>query len=152
MNPNTELMEKFFKIGRLMHQSHHRKSKHCSESCRGQGRVLSILKRNPEITQKELSALLDIRSQSLGELLVRLERDGCIIRVPSETDRRVLHITLTEQGMKAAGQAEENKERSAELFDCLSKEEKEYLEQVLNRLEDAFEKEAGMPEDMQTEE
>jgi len=152
MNPNTELMEKFFKIGRLMHQSHHRKSKHCSESCRGQGRVLSILKRNPEITQKELSALLDIRSQSLGELLVRLERDGCIIRVPSETDRRVLHITLTEQGMKAAGQAEENKERSAELFDCLSEEEKEYLEQVLNRLEDAFEKEAGMPEDMQTEE
>ncbi len=152
MNSNTELMEKFFKIGRLMHQSHHKKSKHCSDSCRGQGRVLSILKRNPEISQKELSALLDIRSQSLGELLVRLERDGCIIRVPSETDRRVLHITLTEQGMKAAGQAEENKERSAELFDCLSKEEKEYLVQVLNRLEDAFEKEAGMSEDMQTEE
>lgn len=152
MNSNTELMEKFFKIGRLMHQSHHKKSKHCSDSCRGQGRVLSILKRNPEISQKELSALLDIRSQSLGELLVRLERAGCIIRVPSETDRRVLHITLTEQGMKAAGQAEENKERSAELFDCLSKEEKEYLVQVLNRLEDAFEKEAGMSEDMQTEE
>ncbi|NNJ31299.1 MarR family winged helix-turn-helix transcriptional regulator [Lacrimispora defluvii] len=152
MNPNTELMEKFFKIGRLMHQSHHKKSKHCSDSCRGQGRVLSILKRNPQITQKELSALLDIRSQSLGELLVRLERDGCIIRVPSETDRRVLHITLTEQGMKAAGQAEKNKERSAELFDCLSKEEKEYLGKVLNRLEAAFEKEAGRPEDMQTEE
>ena len=152
MNSNSELMEKFFKIGRLMHQSHHKKSKNCSDSCRGQGRVLSILKRNPEISQKELSALLDIRSQSLGELLVRLERDGCIIRVPSETDRRVLHITLTEQGMKAAGQAEENKERSAELFDCLSKEEKEYLVQVLNRLEDAFEKEAGMSEDMQTEE
>lgn len=152
MNSNTELMEKFFKIGRLMHQSHHKKSKHCSDSCRGQGRVLSILKRNPEISQKELSALLDIRSQSLGELLVRLERDGCINRVPSETDRRVLHITLTEQGMKAAGQAEENKERSAELFDCLSKEEKEYLVQVLNRLEDAFEKDAGMSEDMQTEE
>ena len=152
MNSNTELMEKFFKIGRLMHQSHHKKSKHCSDSCRGQGRVLSILKRNPEISQKELSALLDIRSQSLGELLVRLERDGCINRVPSETDRRVLHITLTEQGMKAAGQAEENKERSAELFDCLSKEEKEHLVQVLNRLEDAFEKDAGMSEDMQTEE
>ena len=152
MNPNTELMEKFFKIGRLMHQSHHSKSKYCSDSCRGQGRVLSILKRNPEITQKELSALIDIRSQSLGELLVRLERDGCIIRIPSEADKRVLHITLTEQGMKAAGQAEKNKERSAELFDCLSREEKEYLEQVLNRLEDAFEKEAGVPEDMQTKE
>ncbi len=152
MNPNTELMEKFFRIGRLMHQSHHRKSKHCSDSCRGQGRVLSILKKNPQITQKELSSLLDIRSQSLGELLARLERDGCIIRVPSDSDRRVLHITLTEQGMKAAGQAEENKEQSAELFDCLSEEEKEYLEKILDRLVVVFEKEASESGDMLSEE
>jgi len=143
MNNNIELMEKFFRISRLLHQSHHRSTEHCNASCRGQGRVLSLLKKHPDITQKELSVLLDIRSQSLGELLARLERDGCIIRKASETDHRVMNIKLTPKGLEAAGRAEKNKQNSAKLFDCLSSQEKSMLDDFLDRLTKEFENEAG---------
>lgn len=65
---------------------------------RGQGRILSILKMKPEITQKELLFLLNMSKQSLAELLSKLEKNGFIIRQPSPTDRRVSLITLTEKG------------------------------------------------------
>lgn len=65
---------------------------------RGQGRVLSILKMKPEITQKELLFLLNMSKQSLAELLSKLEKNGFILRQPSPTDRRVSLITLTEKG------------------------------------------------------
>lgn len=65
---------------------------------RGQGRILSILKMKPEITQKELLFLLNMSKQSLAELLSKLEKNGFIVRQPSPTDRRVSLITLTEKG------------------------------------------------------
>ena len=57
-----------------------------------------MLKLKPEISQKELSDLLDMRPQSLGELLGKLERNGYITRTPSERDQRVLIIRLTDAG------------------------------------------------------
>lgn len=141
MNHNQELMEQFFKVNRLMHHGNQKGGKECGDSCKGQGRVLSLLKENPHMTQKELSELLEIRSQSLGELLVRLERNGCILRTISDTDRRVLNITLTAKGEQAAKQAKENKERSARLFECLSEEEKQSLHHILLHLREELEKE-----------
>lgn len=135
---NIELMEKFFRINRLLHQHHHQGSALCGVSCRGQGLVLSLLKAHPNINQKELSALLDIRAQSLGELLVRLEHSGCIRRTASEKDRRALNIQLTPKGTAAAGQAEQHKRESAELFDCLSTEEKIMLGGLVDRLTAEF--------------
>ena len=42
-----------------------------------------------------------MRPQSLGELLSKLEKNGYILRTPSETDRRVMNIKLTDEGIKA---------------------------------------------------
>lgn len=141
MDYNQDLMEQFYKVNRLMHHGNKKEGKECGGSCKGQGRVLSLLKKNPHMTQKELSELLEIRSQSLGELLVRLERNGCIIRTISNSDRRVMNITLTAEGVQAAQQAEENRKRSARLFECLSEEEKESLHHILDRLREELEKE-----------
>jgi len=70
---------------------------------RGQGRVLALLKMKPEISQRELSYLLDMSKQSLAELLQKLERAGLIERTPSTNDKRVTMITLTPAG-EAVGQ------------------------------------------------
>ncbi len=43
---------------------------------KGQGRVLALLKMQPEIMQKELGYLLDISTQALAELLNKLEKKG----------------------------------------------------------------------------
>lgn len=130
---NIKLMEKFFGISRLLHQ-HHQVHALCGASCRGQGRVLSFLKAHPNINQKELAALLDIRAQSLGEVLARLENSGCISRTATNEDRRALHIQLTSKGRAAALQAEHHKRELAELFDCLNDDEKATLVELVDRL------------------
>ena len=100
---------------------------------RGQGRVLALLKLKPEMSQKELSTILDIRSQSLGELLAKLERSGYITRKPSEADHRVMMISLTETGMEAANQKERQTENK-NLFGCLTEEEQDRLRDYLKRI------------------
>ena len=99
---------------------------------RGQGRVISILKMKPEISQKELSYLLDMSRQSLAELLSKLESCGYITRTPSKTDGRVMDITLTPKGKEASEEMEEGD--SGELFECLTAEEQEKFSDYLERL------------------
>lgn len=64
----------------------------------GQGRILSTLRRRHSISQRELGDILDIRPQSLGELLQKLEANGYIERHRSETDKRSLIVELTAKG------------------------------------------------------
>lgn len=109
---------------------------------RGQGRVLALLKLKPVISQKELSMILDIRSQSLGELLFKLERNGYVTRSPSEKDRRVVEICLTDAGKKAAERSEPQSDED-QLFACLSEEEQANLSKYFARIIDCLEKEYG---------
>jgi len=106
----------------------------------GQGRILALLRLTPEISQKELSTILDIRPQSLGELLAKLERSGYITRTPSEADRRSMDIRLTEAGRDAAEQTEESGEPPS-IFDCLSEEERASLADYVDRLLKSLESE-----------
>lgn len=108
----------------------------------GQGRVLALLKLKPEISQKELSMILDIRSQSLGELLAKLERSGYITRTPSEADRRVMLIRLTDAGKIAAKQREDLSD-SDKLFGCLNEEEQTVLSGYFKRILAELEKQFG---------
>ena len=101
---------------------------------RGQGRILALLKLQPEIDQRELALILDIRPQSLGELLAKLERQAYLTRSPSESDRRVMEIRLTEAGKAAAEESPQSQDAEA-LFGVLTEEEKtafgEYLERLI---------------------
>lgn len=109
---------------------------------RGQGRVLAILKLKPEISQRDLSYLLDMSKQSLAELLTKLEKSGYITREPSEEDKRVLTIKLTEEGRKAAENVEEHDPDTENILDCLNSEEltafSDYLERIIKRYEALF--------------
>ena len=64
----------------------------------GQGRILTALRRMNSVSQKELGYILDIRPQSLGELLQKLESNGYIQRRRSPTDKRALIVELTKKG------------------------------------------------------
>lgn len=131
-----DLMEQFIRLEALMHRYQLYSHKHqgpFGNPHRGQGRVLAILKMQPEISQKELGYLLDMRNQSLGELLGKLERSGYITRTPSETDRRTTNIKLTPQGAKAAAETDANQDADS-LFACLSDEEQANLSDYLERM------------------
>lgn len=139
---NFDLIMQFTRIEWLLHRYHQQNHMHfgpMADPRKGQGRVLAILKMQPEISQKELSYLLDMRPQSLGELLSKLERNGYITRTPSETDRRVQIIKLTENG--AEGTVSEGQEFSFDkAFEGLNKEElknlSDYLHRIIKTLED----------------
>jgi len=136
----SDVFDNFVRFATLMHRYglHIRRERgFFGDMRRGQGRVLSLLKMQPEITQKNLSYLLDMRPQSLGELLGKLEKKGFITRTPSEDDRRIMIIRLTQEGEKAA---ENPENKSDDFFGILNSEEKEqfneYLERLIENLEE----------------
>lgn len=101
---------------------------------RGQGRVLSILRMKKEITQKELTYILDMSKQAIGELLSKLEHCGYITRTPSEEDGRVMIVTLTEKGRTVSDEMDLDGDESENLFQCLTREEQKNLGEYLERL------------------
>lgn len=142
MENNTNIMELFSKAAMLMHryQYHGGRERGIFQNPhRGQGRILSVLKMQPEISQKELSYLLDMSNQSLSELLSKLEKSGFVTRTQSETDRRVMNVKLTESGMDAAKQTEQQKLDGEEFFDCLTEEERGNIVHCLNKIINEFE-------------
>ena len=109
---------------------------------RGQGRVLSILSVKPEISQKELSGLLEMSKQSLAELLSKLEKSGYIQREPSKDDKRSITVRLLPPGRKAAADMDREPSEVDRIFDCLSEEELEqfsgYLGRIIRRCAESF--------------
>ncbi len=142
---NFDLIMQLTRVEWLLHRYHQQNHMHfgpMGDPHKGQGRVLAILKMKPEISQKELLDLLDMRPQSLGELLSKLEKNGYITRTPSETDRRVLNIKLTKEGTEATQSVEQGFSFD-NLFECLNKEEQENLSSYLNRIIETLEAQLG---------
>lgn len=107
---------------------------------RGQGRVLALLKMQPEISTKDLSYLLGIRQQSLNELLNKLAKAGYVVRVPSEADKRVMMVQLTEKG-----KSEQQEEADfSNICDCLNEEEQEAFGDYLDRIIISLKKQLGV--------
>ena len=105
-----------------------------ADPTRGQGRILAMLKIQPEIKTRELAYLLGIRQQSLNELLNKLEKSGHVERRPFEKDKRVMVVHLTEKG-KNIQQPETDYQ---EILDCLSPEELQQFGEYLDRIIAAF--------------
>lgn len=138
----SELLMRLEWLLRRRHIQHHRGRSPVAAANQGQGRVLALLKLKPELSQKELSTILDIRSQSLGELLAKLERQGYITRTPSSDDRRSMVVRLTDAGKAASENLEPGPDLDS-LFECLNSDEQQNLAGYLERLIQALEAELG---------
>lgn len=93
-----------------------------------QKRILIILHESGSMTQRELTGRMGVQSGSASEVIGKLEGAGLIRRTPSAEDRRTTEVKLTETGKKEALEAvRQRKARHAEMFSCLSAEEKNAL-------------------------
>ena len=131
------LFGKFFHVEKMLSEYqvlYYKKFGLLGNPHRGQGRILSVLKLKPEISQKELGYLLDMRNQSLGEFLSKLEKYGAIIRETSDVDRRSMNIKLTENGAKLIEQSDSKQDGINDIFDCLSADDQSKLDEILDRL------------------
>lgn len=127
---NHLLFYKFSMINEILDKRIKKQNPEMKSITKGQGRLIVLLKRKDKISTKELSEILNISVTSLNETLNKLEQKNFIRKVPSQKDKRVLLIELTEEGRNLKFKYPED----IDIFDTLSDEEKEILNDYLNRL------------------
>jgi len=87
----------------------------------------------------ELAALTRIKTQSMSQILNKIEKHGVILRTPSETDKRKVYISLSPFGLEMVKKIKYDKDEwlQAAIEKTLTAGEKELLEKalpVLNKL------------------
>jgi DNA-binding MarR family transcriptional regulator len=102
----------------------------------GQGRILYVLwKDGDNVPIKDLVKKTGLPKTTLTSILIRLEKEGQIIRKPSTKDRREIKVKLTR---KNKSQHETYEKISLEMADLyykgFSDEEKTQLDHYLNRV------------------
>ncbi|MBR4643270.1 MAG: MarR family transcriptional regulator [Selenomonadaceae bacterium] len=133
MDKKSDLTNIFLETNHLLHRYNmmwYGKNFGGLDPRQGQGRILTALRRMNSVSQKDLGFILDIRPQSLGELLQKLENSGYIQRRRSTTDKRALIVELTEKGETFQLQ----KPDYEELFITLNSEEKKILKRALEKI------------------
>lgn len=101
--------------------------------------VVIVLGETGPITQRKLTELLGIRPGSASEVLTKLEHNDLIHRSPNPADGRTMDISLTEEGQRQSLLARQQRiRRHDEMFACLSEEEKQELQALLGKLNDAL--------------
>ena len=127
---NKLLFHKFIMINEILDKRNKKQNPEMKSITKGQGRLIGFLKRKDGFSTKELSEILNISVTSLNETLNKLEQQNFIRKVPSPKDKRVLLVELTEEGRAIEFKNHED----IDIFDTLSEEEKENLNEYLNRL------------------
>lgn len=114
-----------------------------------QKRVLIVLyELGGSTTQRELTERLGIQPGSASEVIAKLESTGCIQRTPNENDRRTVDVALTDTGKALALEAREQRmRRHAQMFSCLSDNEKEQLLSLLEKVNGDWKNRIPMKED-----
>ena len=98
---------------------------------------MGILADRGPMSQAKLAEYLDIRPQSLSEMLFKMEGDGLVTRRQSEEDRRQTLVSLTDSGRARVEAFRESQRRHAEEFLApLSEEERRTLAALLEKLTD----------------
>ena len=92
------------------------------------------------MTQRDLQEASCITSASLSEVVAKLEAEGLLSRERSETDRRQLTLTLTDEGRRRARDfIESRREFERRAFDCLTPAERDHLLETLDRVAERWE-------------
>jgi len=104
--------------------------------------ILRVLQRaelggEEELSLKEVSARMLIQPPSVTGVVDRMERQGLVRRIASQTDRRVRHLSLTPQGRDLVAKVlEGHADRIQLLFAGLKIHEQQTLLELCNRMQE----------------
>lgn len=89
-----------------------------------------------EITQKDIENFGNVRKSSVSSIISNLEKNGFIVRKPSEKDSRVNIILPTEKAYEIERKINAKKKKvENEIFSCFSEEEIEQCGKLLSELQ-----------------
>ncbi len=103
-----------------------------------QTEILRLINDGP-LSQKDIQEQLGVQPATVSELISKLENKEFLIRERSESDRRVVMLTITDMGKKALEKRlRETPASKVEI--CLDEEEQQQLLALLEKLYAGFEK------------
>ncbi len=131
-----ELFNSFSEIFRSLHQkSYHKTDNACIYP--GHPKLLSLIKANEGITQKDLSEKTFVKPATITGTLSKLEANHYIYRIPDECDKRIMRVFLTPEGRHLAEESEKYFKRiTDQLFDGITREELQILLKVTKKMKD----------------
>ena len=99
--------------------------------------VLNILTRESELSMTDLAGYINVSTAAMTGIVDRLVRDGYVVRGSVDGDRRIVKVSSTPKGNKAAKSALEHQRKMVEkLFSVLSEEEREEYLRILTIVRD----------------
>ncbi|MDE3214034.1 MAG: MarR family transcriptional regulator, partial [Bacteroidota bacterium] len=81
--------------------------------------TIGHLMRNSSLLPSELAGLTRVKTQSMSQILKKLESQGILIRTPSGSDRRKTQVSITVSGRKMVEKMKYD--RDEWLKECISK-------------------------------
>ena len=103
--------------------------------------TIAHLYRNPSLAPTELAELTRVKTQSMSQILKKLEAEQIIQRTPSEKDRRKVNISITETGKNMVLQRKSTKDEwlKLQIEQNLNAREQQQLDRVLPVLQKLLE-------------
>ncbi len=104
----------------------------------GQFFVLHILANHPEgLSQKIIGKSLLIKPSSVNQIIVNLEKAGYVSRTPDEKDKRVIRVTVTEEGNRILALGKEKFDLIQDgLYKGISREDRETFDRIATQMRD----------------
>lgn len=97
--------------------------------------LLQVIQSEESTSQQNLADLLQMKPQSVSEHLKKMESAGLIVRTPSQKDRRVSMVSITDAGEKELEGAEDRMKAYTDAFlSGFSLEEKTVLDGLLKKM------------------
>lgn len=97
--------------------------------------MAALWRRREGLTMTELSRMLLVSNGNATAVVDRLEKDGLARRRPSETDRRTVHVALTDEGARLfEGLAAEHEREVNRLLSDLSEEDLDALTAIFRKI------------------
>src|SRR5436190_15988014 len=125
-------------VVRLFNQAHHMATSCCTEATSKECEALVLLSRREAFTVQTFAERMGLEKTWASRLLVRMEKDGLVKRIPNPADQRSLLVELTPKGAaehrKLAKGIDEN---AANLLGCVPAAERANVERALLVLRDA---------------
>ncbi|MDR3136974.1 MAG: MarR family transcriptional regulator [Coriobacteriales bacterium] len=144
---NNELNEKLARLHWLRHKlrvQEYRRGGHLADVTRGQGRIIAALKLQDGISTRDLAYVLGLHVATLNEMLAKLVKGGYVTREPSEQDKRISLVTLTEKGKN---ETQPPTTDFSDMFAGFSDEERKALSGYLDRIIAALQSKLGMADE-----
>jgi DNA-binding MarR family transcriptional regulator len=131
---DTEVVDRLFELAVLLGDLMNRRlAGHGLTPARGE--IVWLLHRHGQLTQRELSDVLDCTPRNVTGLVDALEKAGFVARTRHPTDRRAVLVSLTRHGQRlAAGWSIDRDDGTPRLFAGTSRAELTTFATVLDRV------------------